>query len=98
MRKKLLKELVNEQIASIRTASDEIKIKELLVSLMGRNTPTFRQWQVVLSCLFEKKFSDKHVLYLMYTLAGMKVKQENISFAREKEFSDWFWANYKKQE
>jgi len=97
MRKKSLKELVNEQIASIRTASDEAKIKELLVKLMGRNTPTFRQWQSILSCLFEKKFSHKDTFYTAYVLAGMKAKQEKISSNRERKFSDWFWSNYKKQ-
>jgi len=97
MAKKSLKQIANEQIASIRTASDEAKIKELLVDLMGRNTPSFRQWQLILSCLFEKKFSDKNMLYLMYNLAVTKaVKQENISFQRQKKFSDWFWKKYKK--
>lgn len=99
-----MRKAVSDKISLLRKAENSSLQGEILVSLMGRNTPTFRQWRKVLWWLFKKKFNDRGVLYTTYELAGMKAKEEEGRIRsqqkrtefqmRQKEFSDWFWNQY----
>jgi hypothetical protein len=99
-----MRKAVSDEISLLRKTEDPSLQGEILVSLMGRNTPTFRQWRRVLWWLFKKKFADRNTLYTIYQLAIIKANEEGNRIrsrqkreefqGRQRKFSDWFWLNH----
>lgn len=102
----MMRKVVDEQISLLRSADNPVQLGEILVSLMGHNAPTFRQWRRVLWWLFKKKFDNHATLYTIYKLADMKAKEEEGRIrSRQKQeefqkrfqaFSNWFWEQHKR--